>query len=111
MGNIKNEGSELLESLFDVAETRVRLTALKTANKGAHLASSLFSVVIVSLVFIFSMVLFSIAFAVLISDALDKPASGYFIIAGLYFFIGILLLITRREIIFGPLLKIIVSEL
>jgi hypothetical protein len=111
MEPLKEKGGRALESLFTYVELRMRLLALKSADKTSRLASGFFTIIILILIFVFSMVLLSIGAAVLISRGLDTAWAGYFIVAGIYILVGIVLVKMRKRLIFEPLLNSIISSL
>ncbi|HYV91840.1 MAG TPA: phage holin family protein [Chitinophagales bacterium] len=111
MEPLREKGGRALESLVSYVELRMRLLALKSADKSSRVASGFLTIVILVLIFIFSMVLLSIGTAVLISRGLDKAWAGYFIVAGIYILAGIVLVKMRKRFIFEPLLNSIVHSL
>ncbi len=111
MASIKEEGGRILESAFSFTEIKMRLLALKTADKSARIAAGFLTIVILTFVFIFSMVMLSIGVAVALSYALDSAAAGFFIVAGFYILGGIVLVVMRKKIIYEPLLNSIVNAL
>src|SRR6266446_3001579 len=108
MDQLKEQGGRVLESVVNYTELRLRLLALKSADKSARMASGFLTIVIITMIFIFSMVMISVGTAILISHALDSPWSGYFIVGGFYVLMGIVLVALRKRIIFEPLLNSIV---
>lgn len=111
MTSIREEGSKVLESAFSFTEIKLRLLALKTADKSARLATGFLTIVILILVFVFSMVLLSIAFAIVLANAFHSMAAGFFTMAGIYIVAGIILVTMRKKMIFEPLLNAIVKSL
>ena len=111
MISIKQEGQRMVDSVFNLAEIKLRLFTLGSADKGSRIATGFFTIVILTLVFIFSMILISIGVAILLAKALHSAATGFFIVGGFYILIGIILLAFRKQIIYGPLLNAILNTL
>ena len=111
MTALKDESEKVIESAFNYAEIKMRLLALKTADKTSRLATGFLTVIILILVFIFSIVLLSIGVAILISHALDSASAGFFIVAAFYIVSGVILVAMRKQILFLPLLNSIVKAL
>src|SRR5678809_1557865 len=111
MTSLQEEGGKVLESAFSFAEIKLRLLALKSADKSARLATSFLTVVILVFVFTFSMVLGSIALSITLGHAIHSMAGGFGIVAAFYVLVGIVLDSLRKKIIFGPLLNAIVQAL
>lgn len=111
MESLKQKGSRVLESAFTYAELRMRLLALKSADKGSRLASNFLTILILLVILIFSAMLINIGLALLISRALDTTAAGFFIMGAVNIILGVVLFVMRKKIIFEPLLNAIVSAL
>ena len=111
MTSLQEEGGKVLESAFTFAEIKLRLLALKSADKSARLATSFLTIVILVFVFIFSMVLASIALSIVLGHAINSMAGGFGIVAAFYVVVGIVLVSLRKKILFGPLLNAIVHAL
>ncbi len=108
---LKERGGKFLESLMDYAQLRMRLMALQMADKSSRLLTGFFTVIILAVIFIFSMVMLSIAVAILLGNALDASWAGYLIVAMIYIVLGVILISMRQKIIFEPLLNAIVKSL
>ena len=108
---VKEESEKVIESAFNYAEIKMRLLALKTADKTSRLATGFLTIIILILIFIFSIVLLSVGVAILISHALQSAAAGFFIAGAFYIVAGVILVAMRKKIIFEPLLNSIVNAL
>ena len=111
MRSLQEEGGKVIESAFNLTEIKLRLLALKSADKSARLATGFLTVVILVLVFIFSLGLASIALAISLGHAFNSMVAGFFTAAAFYVVAGCLLIALRKKIIFAPLLNKIVSAL
>src|SRR6476660_4644360 len=108
---VKEESEKVIESAFNYAEIKMRLLTLKTADKTSRMATGFLTIIILILVFIFSMVFLSIGIALWISHALQNAWGGFFIVGAFYIVSGVILVAMRKKIIFEPLLNSIVSAL
>ena len=111
METVKETGGRALEALVALAEMKMRLLALKGADKSSRLATSFLTIVILTIIFIFSVSLLNIGLAILLSLLLHKLWIGFFIVGAFYVIGGIVLVALRKKIIFEPLLNAIVNAL
>jgi len=111
METLKQKGGRLLESLADYVELSLRLFALQSADKSARLASGFLTIVVLTLVFIFSLIMLSIGAAILISFLLHRAWIGFVILGAFYLLVGIILIVVRKKIISTPILNLIIPAL
>jgi len=108
---LKQKGGRLLESMADYVELSLRLFALQSADKSARLASGFLTIVVLTLVFIFSLIMLSIGAAILISFLLHRAWIGFVILGAFYLLVGIILIVVRKKIISKPILNLIIPAL
>lgn len=108
---VKIEEPGLLERLESFAQTNIKLFQYKAIDKGTELGSSLISVVIMSIFFILGFILLSVALALLIGYWLGAGYYGFFIVAGLYFLIGLVVYLFRNSWIKTPLINFFSKKL
>ena len=105
---------ELIEDLFEKAEayakTNFELFKVKTVDKLAVVVASLISRLIVLVVFSFFFLMINIGLAIWIGESMGHVYYGFFIIAGLYALISILLFALRDPIIKNPIINSIISQ-
>ncbi|THU40853.1 phage holin family protein [Niastella caeni] len=110
-----NDTFEKLEGLTDHVKeyinTRVELAKLHLAEKTSLIISNLIAVTVVVLLFLFVIVFGSIAGAWALSDLIGKPYSGFLIVAGFYFILGIIVWVTRSRFIRFPVMNAIIKQL
>lgn len=111
MANIKEKGSQLLEAGADYIETSLQMYALKTASKSAKVASGFLTSVILATIFVFSFLLISIGFCLLLSIALHRWWAGFLIVGGVYTVLGLVINSMRRKMITKPLLNKIIPAI
>ncbi|WP_037318250.1 phage holin family protein [Salegentibacter sp. Hel_I_6] len=71
-----------------------KLKFFKQAMKGAI---GLVQGLLLGIFLIFALILISVAFAILISEAIGTPSSGYFIVGGFYFLVVLGILLFGRK--------------
>ena len=111
MTNYEHSLESLLQKSHDYLETRIDLVKLKTIDKSSDVLSSaavLISILIVVLGFI-SMV--SMALALYLGHLLGKLHYGFFIMAGFYGLVILLLFGFRRKWIKNPIYDGIVKKI
>jgi fatty acid desaturase len=81
----------LLDSTEDYIRTSVELLKLKTIDKATDKISDVISRTIAIFVFIMFLILVSIAVGFLLGSILDNTWLGFFIVAGFYGLMGIIL--------------------
>ena len=114
MSEIKDHFDILRANVKDYINTNIRLVKMKVADKSSSAIGGLTAIVIVAVIMLLFVVFLSTAVAILLSDLLDSPSLGYFIVAGFYLLIGILLFVNREKWIVTPLgnslIKAMVNE-
>lgn len=109
MNDIMEDKSTGLEQLFyklkDYLETRFNLYKLKSINKVSAFFSTFITMLILLMILFTVILCISIGAALLIGQWLGAASYGFFIIAGLYFIIGLILYSMR-----GAILKNSVSD-
>ncbi|AWI25099.1 competence protein [Flavobacterium pallidum] len=102
---IKENADDLQEQAKAFLETNVsyyKLWLFKVAMKSTTMLLKIF---LLSMVFVFVMLFFSIAGALAIGYALDNFAYGFLIIGGFYMIIGFFVYRIKDKIVEGPILE------
>lgn len=95
----------------DYVETKIDEVKMTTAEKTSALLANIIGAAIVSLVFLFSLLFFSIALAFVISRWIGSTYSGFFIVAGFYLLIGIIVWVGKNNFIRIPIMNKILQQL
>lgn len=103
MSEVKDHFDILITNIKDYVNTNIRLVKLKVTDKSSEAIGGITAIIIVAFIMMFFLVFLSTALAFLISNLLNSPSSGFFIVAGVYLIIGILLFINRESWIITPL--------
>lgn len=103
MSEVKDHFDILITNIKDYVNTNIQLVKLKVTDKSSEAIGGITAIVIVAFIMMLFVVFLSTALAILISNLLNSPSSGFFIIAGVYLIIGILLFANREKWIITPL--------
>jgi hypothetical protein len=112
---VKQSFTENAGDIFVLAKsyvkTRLELWKLslleKVSKAGAFFLVSFIMVIIVA----FCLVFISLAFAFWYGQMTDDLATGFLILAGIYFILGVVLILARRSIILAPIIRALSSIL
>jgi len=107
--------SESISSLFNdtgkYIEAKTELWKLKAADKTTEVAASLASQLILLCIIFMVLILLSTALALLIGKWLGEIYYGFFIVAGFYALLGLIIYASRDKIIKTPLYNIIINKI
>lgn len=106
----KSSFEELLDSTQAYSKTTLEIAKLKGINSTANVVSTLAArLLLVISIIIFTLIL-SIAVALWLNIELDKPYYGFFIVAGFYFVLSVLMYFFLPKLITKPVSNIIISQ-
>jgi len=111
MENQPNTLGSLFKDAGDYIETRIDLLKLKAIDKSSDVASSVVTGLTTLLFGCFALLILNIGLALWIGDLLGKDYLGFFVIAGFYILLALLLHIFRNTWIKGPVTTIIIKKL
>jgi hypothetical protein len=101
----------LLEQSHDYLETRIDLVKLKTIDKSSDVLSSAAAAVAILLAALFFVLMLSIGTAIYIGTVLDNLYYGFFIMAGVYALVIIILYAGRKQWIKMPVYNSIIKKI
>jgi len=101
---------DLLDKIEDFTKTTIELVKLKAVDKLVSVASNIVSGVIFSILVFFFLLAFNMAIAFWIGEALGKFYLGFFIVAGFYVLLIIILAFFKNKIIRAPLTNVILKK-
>ncbi|MBS1597728.1 MAG: phage holin family protein [Bacteroidetes bacterium] len=101
----------LLEQSHDYLETRIDLVKLKTIDKSSDVLSSAAAAVAIALAVLFFLLMLSIGTALYLGYLLNNFYYGFFIMAGFYAVIIIILYAGRKHWIKMPVYNSIVKKI
>jgi hypothetical protein len=101
----------LIDKSKDYLETKMELTKLKTIDKSADVLSSV--LVMVSIIFIASLVIFfiSVAFALLLGRMVGSNYIGFFIVGGFYGLLLAIIYVQREKWIKTPVANGLINKM
>jgi len=95
--------NNIFENAGNYVESKVNLFKLKTVKKVSDVTSSLVTKLTMILLIVFVFCLVNIGIAMWVGDMMEKMYYGFFIVAGVYVIIGLILYALRRQIFKTPL--------
>lgn len=101
----------LFERAEDYSKTTIKLVKLKAVDKSAEIVSSLFSLLVVSLTVVLSIIIMSIGVALWLGKLLGDTFYGFFIIGAFYLLIAIFLRIFREQWLKYPVSNSIIKQM
>lgn len=111
MENKPTNVEELFYKLKDYGDTRLDLFKLKSINKVSGFLSSMITSIILIILLCLVVVCITIGLAILIGEWLGASYYGFFVIAGVYIIIGLVLLISRTKLIKTPISNKLIKNL
>lgn len=101
---IKEDAKDLVGHLGDFLETYYQLLTIKLAQKVIDVTSSLINSIILAFLGLLFISFVGFGLAWWLGDVIDNRAGGFFITAGIYLVIMLLLIVMRKKLIF-PFLR------
>ena len=109
------DSTSTIEMLYERAEqytkTSIELLKLQTVDKTADVVSSLFSQIIVSVVFVVVCLLVNIGLSFWIGELLGKVYYGFFAVSGLYLILVIIVYKFRVSLLKTPIRDLIIVKM
>ncbi|MDQ6763147.1 MAG: hypothetical protein M3015_11050 [Bacteroidota bacterium] len=102
---------DLFTKLKDYAETKIDLVKLMGINRVSGFMSTVISMIILLMILFTTILCISIGLAILIGQLLGATYYGFFIIAGLYLLIGLVLYARRGSILKEPVSNRLIKEM
>jgi phosphoglycerol transferase MdoB-like AlkP superfamily enzyme len=106
-----NALGSLFESAGDYLETRVDLLKLKTVDKSSDVISSVVSSMLIALIITFGIFILNIGISIWLGSVLGEIWYGFFIVAGFYLLLAVLLYIFKDKWLKGPINDFIVKKI
>ncbi|MFT3700961.1 MAG: phage holin family protein [Agriterribacter sp.] len=103
--------TELFEDTSKYIEAKTELWKLKAADKTTEVASAVVAQIVFLCIVLMVLIFLSIAFAILIGRWLGELYYGFFIIAGFYALLGLIIYASRDKIIKTPLYNLIINKI
>ena len=101
----------LFERAEDYSKTTIKLFKLNAVDKTAEIVSSLFSLLVVVMTVVLSIVIISIGGALWIGKLLGDTSYGFFVIGGFYVLVALLLHVFRKQWLKYPISNSIIKQM
>jgi membrane protein implicated in regulation of membrane protease activity len=101
----------LWQKISSYLETKIQLLKLQAIDKSVGIIASILSKLILLIAVIFFLLFFNIGIALWIGSSLGKLYYGFFIVAGFYIIVGLLLYIFRKKLLKEPINNFLIKEL
>ncbi|PKB18206.1 hypothetical protein [Flavobacterium sp. 5] len=101
----------LFERAEDYTKTSIKLLKLNAVDKSAEIVSSLFSLLVVSMTVVLSIIIISIGVAIWLGKLLGDTFYGFFIIGAFYLLVAIFLRIFREQWLKYPVSNSIIKQM
>lgn len=111
MENKPTDIEELFYKLRDYGETRFTLLKLKAINKVSAIASSAIALIVILFLFFMVLICITIGASLWIGEAIDSLFGGFFIVAGVYIVIGLILFLSKTKLIKTPIANSLIKKL
>lgn len=92
-----NEIGKMISNISDYIEIKFERLKLRVITKVAKVMSAAISLSLITVLFLFLILFLSMAVAFLINDAMDSNYLGFFIVAGFYLVIIVIILILVKS--------------
>jgi len=110
MEEFKLKAENLTKSVGDYFDTYYKLTVVKAADKATGIAASSLAGLAVFFLSIFVLFFSGLALGIWLGRLLNNAVAGYLLVAGLYLFIILLLVLLRKRIVFPFIRNLIVRK-
>jgi len=107
----ENSIKSILEKSSEYLETRIDLVKLKTVDKSSDILSSAAAVIAIAIVILSFLSMISIGLALYLGHLLGASYLGFFIVAGFYALIALLLYAFRNHWVKMPLYNTMVKRI
>ena len=101
----------LFEKAGDYLETRVDLFKLEAVNKTSEIISTLVSKVVIIVVLVMFIIMLNIGVAMWIGSLMENSYAGFFIVAGFYGLVAIIVFATREKILKTPISNQLIKKM
>ncbi len=110
MENIKAKAQNLSEDIGDYVETYFKLSVLKTTDKASGFASVSIMGIIVCFLSFCVLFFLGIGVALWAGELLNNVKAGYFIVAGFYILVTVVLIAFREQLLLPMVRNFIIKK-
>jgi len=98
MEDLKKSAANLTDKATTYVNTFIEHARVSTTIKATNVVSESLAVIFVTCFFIFSLLFVGIGAGLLIGHTMNNIEAGFFIVAGAYLLIGLILLLCKKQI-------------
>ncbi|MGB4773727.1 MAG: phage holin family protein [Daejeonella sp.] len=106
----EKEDISLTDQIKEYTKTRIELATYSAVDKGSQLFANIVTDVIFAVCFLVALLLASFAAAYLISEKLGNTYSGFFIVAGFYLLIALIVFFTKDKYLEKPIVNAVIKK-
>ncbi|MCW3086190.1 MAG: hypothetical protein JWP12_3556 [Bacteroidetes bacterium] len=107
----KNKVEKLFTDVKEYAETKLDLVALNVQEKGSDVMGSAASILVIGIVILFVLLFLSLGAAFIIGHCFHNFSIGFFLIAGFYFLVGLVIYFSRNKLIKMPVINALLKKI
>lgn len=111
MSSTINSFESVVTNATELIETKAEIWKLKAIGKVSETVSSLFSVITIVIFSVAAITILSFGIAYWIGSELGNVYNGFFIVAGFYGLMGLILFLLRKKLIKTPLSNLIIDKI
>ncbi|HEU0136677.1 MAG TPA: hypothetical protein VFQ50_05255 [Flavobacterium sp.] len=100
----------LIDKAEDYAKTTYALYRLKAIDKGAAAASSATAGILIAFILLFFLIFISAGLALYLGEVFGKPHYGFMAVAGIYFLLGLILIIFRKQLLIDVFTNMLINN-
>lgn len=100
----------LFEQLKEYITTRIELVKIDLIEKSSALISTIISVVIIGFLSVFILIFLSTGLALYLGDLVQSEAAGFFIVAGIYILLVILIILLRKSLFETRIINMMIKK-
>lgn len=110
MDDNKTVAGKIIDNARDIVETSYKLLVIKVVDKATKILSSALAAVTFFVIGFFVVLFLGIGTAIWIGEALENMKAGYFITAGIFILLILIIYLLRKKIVFPVLRDSIIKK-
>ena len=105
-----NSVEKLTENLKGYVNTRYEIITLQVTQQTANIGSKSVAIILIGLFIGMFLLFVNVALAFYISSLLQNNYAGFFIVAGFYLVLALIILLFRKKLIIIPIRNVIIKQ-
>lgn len=111
MEDLKAKTANLASHVQDIAQTYYDLARINVAQVGSKVVARAILFLLLSWLLLCVLLLAGVGIAIILGKMVHNAAAGYFIVAGIYLFVVIILFLLRKKMLFPFIRNFIVRKI